>query len=327
MALHSGVTYINFAPEDNNPETFLAKLHPDLPPYLRKLKASTASNGHNDTASAAYDSAPSLTLESFASKASRMQDELLAQQMSAVAHLEHNFPLMPRELLEVISVTTNSLLSPVIFPILLHHMASDNLEIFAYLLSRSSIFRDYAINSSSNDEEVLDCTRWNAAVCLRLMDQNWQVAFVEKVGKITMPPSTAGNASTPTDLSSSNKPQISTSAQFTGSVSSLSSSRWASASSSSFSPRRNFSPASSSQPSTSSSTTFHPSKLSALAKAFASPEEDILRWSSARWRLVLEDLELLLCRTAILNDVPDGKQKAELLLKAARKNVDAWKAT
>lgn len=317
---------MNFVPEDNDPEAFLAKLHPDLPPYLHKLKAATTSNGSSHNVSSASSSTTDFTLQAFASKATQMQEDLLAQQISAIAHLEHNFPLMPSELLEVISVVTNSLLSPVIFPILLHHMASDNLEIFAYMLRRSSIFRDFPSRNGSSDEEVLDCTRWNAAICLRLMDQNWQVGFADKVGKIVIPVSTVGNGNTAADFSPSNIASTPSSMQKSSPGSSLSSSRWASASSSSFSPRRNFSP-SSSQASLSSSATFHPSKLSALAKAFVSPQEDILRWSSARWRLVLEDLEMLLCRTAILNDVPDGKQKADLLLKAARKNVDSWKAT
>jgi len=314
---------MNFTPEDNNPVAFLTKLHPDLPPYLQKLRAAASTtNGTNGNNISTKEVSNELSLEAFASKTSQMQQDLLDQQMSAIAHLEHNFPLLPPELLEVISVVTNSLLSPIIFPILLHHMANDNLEIFAYMLKRSSIFRDYPVSSGS-DEEVLDCTKWNAGICLRLIDQNWQICFAEKFGKILPAPS-LGTANSAPSFSFSDRRQDHSSSVQSTSVSSLSSSRWASSSSSSFSPKRNFS--NSSQSASSASTTFHPSKLPALAKAFASSEQDILRWSSARWRLVLEDLELLLCRTSILSDVPDGRQKAELLLNAARKNVDTWKA-
>jgi hypothetical protein len=308
---------MNFTPEDNSPEAFLAKLHPDLPPYLQKLKAGSTANGLNGEISPASESKNGISLEAFANKTLQIQEGLIHQQLSAIAHLEHNFPLMPPELLEVISVVTNSLLSPIIFPILLHHMANDNLEIFAYMLRRSSIFRDFPLHTG-NDEDVLDCTRWNAAICLRLIDQNWQMCFLDKVGKV-LPPS-LGSANPTSGFSTSEQPKATSTPAQPSSGSSLSSSRWASSPSSSFSPRRNFSPST-------ASSTFHPSKLSALAKAFASAEEDILKWSSARWRLVLEDLELLLCRTAILGNVPDGKAKAELLLNAARKNVDAWKAS
>lgn len=314
---------MNFTPEDSNPEAFLAKLHPDLPPYLQRLKIGSTTNGLGSSVPSTSESGNGISLQAFANKTSQIQEDLLHQQMSAIAHLEHNFPLMPPELLEVISVVANSLLSPGIFPILLHHMANDNLEIFAYMLKRSSIFRDFPL-SSGNDEDVLDCTRWNAAICLRLIDQNWQMCFMDKVGKV-LPP-TSGTANSTSNFSTSEQSTAISTGARSSSGSSLSSSRWASSSSSSFSPRHNFSPSTHSGSSTASST-FHPSKLSALAKAFASAEEDILKWSSARWRLVLEDLELFLCRTSILSNIPDGKAKAELLLNAARKNVDAWKAS
>jgi hypothetical protein len=166
----SGLVYMNFTPEDAYPEAFLAKLHPDLPPYLQRLRAASTSGSNADEAN--LGDTLQLTLEAFASKTAQMQQDLLDQQMTAIAHLEHNFPLMPPELLQVISVVTNSLLTPVIFPTLLHHMANDNLEIFAYMLKRSSIFYDFPFRTG-NDEEVLDCSRWNAGICLRLIDQNW----------------------------------------------------------------------------------------------------------------------------------------------------------
>lgn len=263
-----------------------------------------------------------------------MQQNLLEQQMSAISHLEHNFPLMPPELLEVISVVINTLLVPVIFPVLLHHMANDNLEIFAYLLKRPNIFKGFPFSDqSARDEEILDCTRWNAAICLRLIDQNWQMCFVDRAGKITASNETTNSTSNPSSstFSSPDRWKASSTTPSTPATtgSSLSSSRWAKAGTSSpssnfTSSRRNYSPSSHSTASTNA--LFHPSKIAALAKSFTPSDEDVLRWSAARWRLVLEDLELFLCRTSILADVPDGKQKAELLLKAARKNVDAWKA-
>lgn len=320
---------MNFMPEDHDPEAFLAKLHPDLAPYFAKLRTSS-SNGI--ATSHTVHEAPTLSLDNLANKTVQMQQGLIEQQAAAFAHLEHNFPLMPPELLEVISVVTNSLLVPIIFPILLHHMANDNVEIFAYMLKRSSIFRDFSFSSSSSsgstgsssDYEVLDCTRWNACICLRLIDQNWQMCFVDIAGKIQPAPSAhaPSTASSSFTFSDRNAPTPQNGASAT-----LSQSRWAS-SSSSFSARRSISGSlSQNSSSSSSSTLFHPSKVSALAKAFDSPSEDILRWSSARWRLVLEDLELFLCRTSILAQHPGAKQKAEALLAAARKNVDSWKAS
>jgi hypothetical protein len=325
---------MNFMPEDHDPEAFLSKLHPDLAPYFAKLRAS---NSNGTITSNAIPEAPALSLSNLANKTVQMQQGLIEQQAAAFAHLEHNFPLMPPELLEVISVVTNSLLVPVIFPILLHHMANDNVEIFAYMLKRSSIFRDFPFASTASsaaagglqDDEILDCTRWNACICLRLIDQNWQLCFVDIAGKILPLNSGTTPSTTSSTLPSSDR---SAPIQQLGSSTTLSQSRWASSSSSSFSPRRStsgFSPQSSSSSSSSTSTIFHPSKVSALAKAFASPAKDILRWSSARWRLVLEDLELFLCRTSILAHHSDesARQKVQILLAEARKNVDSWKAS
>lgn len=321
---------MNYAPEDSNPEAFLSKLHPDLPPYFEKLRSA---HSGSESSVGSSSQAPALTLESSADHGHQMQQNLLDQQISAIAHLEHNFPLMPPELLEVISVVTNSLLAPVIFPLLFHHMANDNLEIFAYMLRRSSIFRDFPFTNAATarDEEVLDCTRWTAATCLRLMDQNWQLCFAEKAGKIEAPASKvdASRSGGHSGFAFADPAQSASSTSTSATGTSLSQSRWASSSSSpsSFSSRRNFSPSSHYQPSSNHNTTFHPSKVSALANAFALSHDKILSWSSARWRLVLEDLEVMLCRTAILADVPDGKKKAQLLLDAARKNVDLWKTS
>ena len=224
-----------------------------------------------------------------------------------MAQYRAHYPLLPMDLLLLITRTAGLLLAPSIFITLLTILANDDLETFAYMLERMSIFRDL---------QPMDIKQWDGCVCLRLLDSNW-ACFSERTE--TSPP----EASESGTLGASTNPSSSAGRIATGSAG-VSASRWASSN-----VRRSTSgPSISTSSSTASG--FHPSKISALVSSLATASDpqgaqSILKWSSARWSVLLEDLEILLCKTCILPE-PDDRRRARIWLDTWKSNVASWKS-
>ena len=227
-----------------------------------------------------------------------------------MAQYRAHYPILPNDLLALITRITGFLLVPRVYTTLIAILANNNLEMFEYMLKRTSIFRDI---------EPKDLEKWDGYVCLKLLDSNW-ACFSESVEKA---PTEAMESRT---LASSDASSPSTGRTQAGSAG-VSSSRWASSSSSSF--RRsasgpNLSGAASATP------TFHPSKLSALASSL-NPASDpnsaqaVLKWSPARWSVLLEDLEGLLCKTCVLPEVEE-RRRARIWIDTWKSNVASWKS-
>ena len=265
----------------------LAKLHPDLPPYLDTLRVNAVRKAEDAV----------------------MQSPLTP---TALPIIDVRYPVAPFELIQTMSVITSSLLASQVHQVLLRYIANDNPEIFAYMLDRSPVFRGYP-----SDFDRVDYRTWSASICLGLLDQNWRF-FAGMAGKVEDKGySTTGN------WNAGPSKVVSTSPNSSYASLSSSASRWASTSCSGTNlPRHRSFPGT--YTSSNSAASFQAQKIPLLATALSSTQNDVARWSLPRWKVFIEDLEGLLCRRGLLQK--DGRDFVQAHVDAWKQNVDYWKA-
>ena len=293
-----GIPVLPYLSSYSDPNHLLATLHPDLPPYLASRRTQASQEAENTAMHA--QASP-----------------------SALPNIQVHYPLSPSELLKIMSFMTSSLLSGQIYHVLLRHTANNDLDIFSYLLSRSSIFRSYP-----SEINILKSELWPAHICLRLLDQNWRL-FAIKAGKVV-------ESREPGAGSVSLNEPISTSSGRSDPSVSPSASRWASRSShSSSSSSLSFN---GSNINSSTTSTFRASKLPLLADALSSvittdapitthspPRADVgfSKWSLPRWKVLIGDLDALFCKTGLLSE--GEREYVRHHIEMWKLNVDFWK--
>ena len=154
-----------------------------------------------------------------------------------------------------------------------------------------------------------------------LLEDNWSLFEGRASRKIPFPGDNDGQDSRQTDvLSSPARTNNASPSSSRWASPSPSTSRWASNSSRSRSRSNTLSEGTPS----SSSTAYQSSKLSPLASALATDAQQLSRWSTTRWKVIVEDLEALLLGTALL----DTEERQWLLphVRNWKANIEFWKA-
>lgn len=286
----TGVPHLRYEARDLDPQHFLQKLHPELFPYFQRLKAAQA----NLATSQPVQADPREKLQA-----------LRANEESLMVQYHTHYPVLPSDLLNLINQAVGLLLLPSMYITLLAILANDNLEVFEDMLQRMPVLRN---------RDPADLEKWDGTVCLKLLDENW-ACFGDRAEK--EPPEAAESRKLASATNAS--PNAGRTSTYSGG----SASRWAKSSASSSGFTRS---TSSSALSSNASPTFHPSKLPPLVASLGarSDPQAILKWSSARWSVLLEDLELLLCKTCVLPEVEE-RRRASTWMNMWKSNVASWK--
>ncbi|CAD6589155.1 MAG: hypothetical protein CYPHOPRED_004702 [Cyphobasidiales sp. Tagirdzhanova-0007] len=130
-ATAEGVPVLVWEASYSHAANLLAKLHPDLPPYLDTLRVNAVRKAEDAV----------------------MQSPLTP---TALPIIDVRYPVAPFELIQTMSVITSSLLASQVHQVLLRYIANDNPEIFAYMLDRSPVFRGYP-----SDFDRVDYRTWD----------------------------------------------------------------------------------------------------------------------------------------------------------------------
>lgn len=292
MYASPGVPHLRYESRDLDPQYFLQKLHPELYPYFQRLKQAKPS------AKQAVQVSPSERLSALGAK----EEQLMVQYQS-------HFPVLPPDLLSLINQAIGLLLVPAVYPVLLAILANDNVEILGDMLKHMPVFRK---------ADPLELQSWDGCTCLKLLDDNW-ACFSERA------------EATPTEIMESRKSASSTNGTSPSAArsqpSGVSASRWAKPASSSPSSFSRSSAASGLSSTASSSPTFQISKIPALIDSLVTAKSDhqsVLKWSSARWSVLLDDIQLLLCKTCILPEA-EARHRAKVWVETWKANVATWK--